>query len=114
MLKQTLFYALTNNWYTFATNQLTMNNFLLRSCNAVTLLFATLICSLAGYGQCVLPNPTVSNANTTCGQSVTLTASGGNSYNWYSNAAGSQLIGTGSTFITPILNTNTTYYVQSV
>ena len=64
--------------------------------------------------QCILPNPTANNANITCGQSVTLTASGGTNYNWYSNAAGSQLLGTGAMYITPVLSNTTTYYVQSV
>jgi hypothetical protein len=43
-----------------------------------------------------------------------LTASGGINYNWYSNAAGNQFVGSGASYITPVLTTNTTYYVQAV
>ena len=47
--------------------------------------------------------------------SVTLTASGSSgNYNWYSDSLGVNLVGTGSSFTTPALNSNTTYYVEAV
>jgi len=33
--------------------------------------------------------------------------------NWYDTALGGNIIGTGTNFTTPILNTSTTYYVES-
>ncbi|NBP29730.1 MAG: hypothetical protein EBV23_09160, partial [Flavobacteriia bacterium] len=61
------------------------------------------------------PAPTVNGNLVLCGSgSTVLTASGGlSNYNWYSNAAGSVLVGTGASFTTPILNTTTTYYVNT-
>ena len=57
----------------------------------------------------------VSGTTVTCGSSATLTASGltGVTYNWYSDAACTQLIGTGATLTTPMLFDNTTYYVKA-
>ena len=91
-----------------------MKNSSLHFCKLLTLVFALFSIVLHGYSQCILPNPTVNNASTTCGQTVTLTASGGINYNWYSNAAGNQFVGSGASYITPVLTTNTTYYVQAV
>ena len=61
------------------------------------------------------PAPTVNGNLVICGSgSTVLTASGGlATYNWYANAAGSTLLGTGSSFTTPVLNTTTTYYVNT-
>ena len=72
-----------------------------------TILFSSI------YAQCVAPTPTASGATISCGTSTTLTASGANTYNWFSNPQGSQLVGTGATFTTPVLSNNTTFYVQS-
>lgn len=61
-------------------------------------------------------NPSVTGATVTCGQTATLTASGapsGGSYVWYSDGAGANQVGTGSSFTTPNLNSSTTYYVAS-
>ncbi len=59
--------------------------------------------------------PTVNGNLVICGSgSTVLTASGGlATYNWYANAAGSTLLGTGSSFTTPVLNATTTYYVNT-
>jgi C1A family cysteine protease len=45
--------------------------------------------------------------------SVTLYASGSGTLNWYDAASGGNLINTGTSYITPVLNNTTTYYVQS-
>ena len=56
----------------------------------------------------------VANAATVnCGQTSVINASGGNTYTWYSNAAATTQVGTGSTFTTPSLSNTTTYYVTS-
>ena len=59
--------------------------------------------------------PTASGATINCGQTATLTATGGNgaTYTWYSNQAATAVIGSGATFTTPSLGTTTTYYVAS-
>ena len=76
----------------------------------------------AGTGACasqIIPvtaspnvqQPTASNVTTNCGQTAALSANGANFYYWYSNAAGTTQVGTGSSYTTPALNSNTTYYV---
>lgn len=61
-----------------------------------------------------LAAPTVTGNSIVCiGNSTTLTASGGNNIVWYSNSNGTGQLGTGSTYTTPQLNNNTTYYVGS-
>jgi hypothetical protein len=59
--------------------------------------------------------PTTSNVNITCGNTATLTASGGGGvlYSWYSNANATGGVGSGSPFVTPNLTSSTTYYVTS-
>ncbi len=68
----------------------------------------------------VLPTPavpTVTPADTTIcsGQAVTFNASApaGASFNWYTEATGGSPIATGSSFTTPALTSNTTYYAES-
>jgi hypothetical protein len=51
-----------------------------------------------------------------CGSgTVTLgaTSSAGTTLNWYDAATGGNLVGSGTSFTTPVLNTNTTYYVSA-
>ena len=59
--------------------------------------------------------PTTSNVSITCGNTATLTASGGGGtlYSWYSNANATGAVGSGSPFVTPNLTSSTTYYVTS-
>jgi len=50
-----------------------------------------------------------------CGPgSVTLSASGVGTINWYNDSTGTNLLSTGNSYTTPILNTTTTYYVQDI
>ena len=65
-------------------------------------------CAVAG----LLP---VVNGSLCGGGSTTLqaTASSGSTIEWYSDAAGTNLIGTGANFVTPTLFSTTTYYAQS-
>jgi hypothetical protein len=61
-------------------------------------------------------SPSASGQTISCNQTATLTASGapsGGSYTWYSNSTGTTQVGAGSTFTTPALSTNTTYYVAA-
>lgn len=49
------------------------------------------------------------------GNPATLTATGSaGTYEWYDSLSGNNLLSTNSTFITPALNTSTTYYVQAI
>lgn len=62
------------------------------------------------------PALTSSNGATRCGTgTVDLTATGvaGSDINWYADAAGTQLLGTGNTFTTPVVSATTSYWVES-
>lgn len=66
----------------------------------------------------VTPNPTVSSTapGSTCGDgtvSLGATASAG-SINWYDLASGGTLLGSGNSFVTPIISSNTTYFAEAV
>ncbi|MBI5217449.1 MAG: PKD domain-containing protein [Bacteroidia bacterium] len=61
-----------------------------------------------------LATPPVTTDASRCGTgSVTLTASGNGTLNWYNTSTGGTSVGTGSSFSTPSLTTTTTYYVES-
>jgi gliding motility-associated-like protein len=67
--------------------------------------------------SCILPNaPTnttpPANQNICSGNSTTLSASGTDTLGWYSAATGGIWLGGGNTFTTPILTSDTAYYVQ--
>lgn len=58
--------------------------------------------------------PTASGVTICSGTSATLTATApGGSYQWYDAATGGNLLATGTSYNTPILTTNRTYYVQT-
>ena len=60
------------------------------------------------------PSPPTANGVTTCtGTAATLTAGGGGTLQWYDSPTGGNLLVTGPSFTTPVLKSNTTYYVQS-
>lgn len=63
-----------------------------------------------------LAPPTISGDAVVCQeQSVTLTASGSpDSYAWYDDPSGLQILDTGAVFVTPIITSNTTYYAQAI
>ena len=68
-------------------------------------------------GECITPSVTSTTAAAICGVgSATLnaTASAGvATLNWYSAASGGTLLGTGTSFTTPSISNNTTYYVEA-
>ena len=58
--------------------------------------------------------PTVTSPiDITCGGIATLTATGSDTLKWFNQLVGGTLLGVGGTYITPSLNSNTTYYVES-
>jgi gliding motility-associated-like protein len=58
--------------------------------------------------------PTASNVTTCAGDSTVLTASGSSGgYAWYSTATGGNPLSTAQAFVTPVLNANTTYFVEA-
>ncbi|MCB0396621.1 MAG: PKD domain-containing protein [Flavobacteriales bacterium] len=62
----------------------------------------------------IMSAPTASGANICSGDSTTLTASGSTGvFEWFDDAAGNNRVGEGSSYITPALNTTTTYYVRA-
>lgn len=65
----------------------------------------------------LIPSITASNSPVThCGPSVvTLTATPSSGIiNWYADATSTTKIGTGTTYVTPLLNANTTFYAEVV
>lgn len=75
------------------------------------------ITSLDIYGaQIIYPNPTLTTGNQTiCSGStatLTATANGGTTLNWYSAATGGTLLTSGGTYTTPALTATTTYYIE--
>jgi hypothetical protein len=59
------------------------------------------------------PAPPLTQDGSRCGPgSVTLSASGTGTINWYSSPTGGSSLGTGSTFLTPFLNSTTDYYAD--
>lgn len=70
------------------------------------------------FGTAIVNNPLVTGTapGSRCGTgSVTLGATGsaGTTLKWYTTSTGGSSIGTGSTFTTPSISTNTTYYVSA-
>lgn len=57
--------------------------------------------------------PTANNVSINCGQTATVSASSNGPLIWYSNSNGSGQVGSGSTYTTPQLSQNTTFYVQA-
>ncbi len=57
--------------------------------------------------------PTTNNASVCGSGSMTLTASGSGTINWFSNASGGSSLGSGNSFVTPVLTTTTTYYAEA-
>jgi hypothetical protein len=67
--------------------------------------------------SCILPVPPTNttppaNQNICTGHSATLSASGTGTLGWYNAPTGGTWLGGGSTFTTPILTSDTAYYVQ--
>ena len=61
-----------------------------------------------------IPDPPIVADITRCGPgTVTLTAVSGSQVSWYNQASGGTLLGTGSTFTTPVLTTTTLYYAEA-
>jgi gliding motility-associated-like protein len=59
--------------------------------------------------------PSAASAAICTGSSVTLTATApGGVYTWYNVASGGSVLQTGAGYTTPVLNANTSYYVQTV
>lgn len=74
---------------------------------------------LARFYDCATPSDPVNttpvaNLNGCNGQTTTLTASGSGTLTWYPTPTGTTSIGTGSSYVTPVLSTGTyTYYVEA-
>ncbi len=68
---------------------------------------------LALYHEYAPQTPVVSDTSLCGNGSVMLTANGGSNYYWYASASGGTAIDTSITFLTPVLTTDTTYFVAS-
>ncbi|MDR6941875.1 Ig-like domain-containing protein [Mucilaginibacter pocheonensis] len=62
----------------------------------------------------VTGKPSVTGATLCAGGVATLSASGGDSYTWYDAASGGNQVGTGPTFVTPVLSSSKTYHVVAI
>ena len=61
-----------------------------------------------------IPATPIATDNSRCGSgSIDLSASGTGNLNWYSNAIGGSLLGSGITFSTPVISSTTNYYVEA-
>ncbi|MEZ4803441.1 MAG: M14 family zinc carboxypeptidase [Gelidibacter sp.] len=60
------------------------------------------------------PKPTVSDTSICMDESAMLSASGVGTINWYSNQSNNTPIFSGNNFNTPVLTSNTSYYVEQV
>jgi len=114
-------------WYSDAAGTTliaTGNSYTTPVLNATTTYYASLdtgLCAAQNVPVVVtvngLSSPVVSGNTNFCGNataSTVLTATGSPSgYSWWSNANGTGLLTNDSTYTTPVLNTTTTYYVQS-
>ncbi len=58
------------------------------------------------------PSPSATSVSICDSGSVTLTASGSGTLNWYEYSISGSIIDTGNTFITPVLTQTTNYYVE--
>ena len=74
-----------------------------------------LFLTVMGLGSLKAQCPTIAgNTTPTCGQTTTLTASGGSSYQWFNNNQGTgNPLSTTASFTTPAITTPTTYYAAS-
>lgn len=64
--------------------------------------------------QAPTPTNTTPSANLTiCNSNTTVLSANGNNLTWYTTPTGGTSVGSGSSFTTPTLNSNQTYYVQS-
>ncbi len=72
------------------------------------------VTALNAETPCNIQLPVAQNS-TICGPgNISLTASGGTNYNWYTVPVGGSAIGTGATFITPYLTVSDTFWVSNV
>ena len=79
---------------------------------------ASVLTSLDVYGaEIIYPRPTVSSTGINiCAGSVanlSATPNGGTSITWFAAPTGGVALASGNTFTTPILNTTTTYYIET-
>ncbi len=59
------------------------------------------------------PAPTSANVNRCGTGTVTLNATSTEQINWYNSASGGTVLGTGSTFVTPVISVTTNYYAEA-
>ena len=58
-------------------------------------------------------SPTVADQESCTPTSFTLNATGNGNISWYSDAAGTNLVGTGTAYTTPLLNSTTSYWLST-
>jgi gliding motility-associated-like protein len=123
--------TLTYNWYTsanggtpiftgtvFTSPILTANaTYYLEALNGNCISATRALASVSVSPRPVIPVVSASSSTINAGQTAILTASSSETdvnFNWYDAANSTTPIYSGATFVTPPLNTTTTYYVESV
>ncbi len=123
--------GITYNWYdnatktnllftgpTYTTAPITVNTtFYVESSNGLCASSLTTAVQVNVAPAPTTPVLTTNPVNTCSGTSATLSISNpqaGVTYNWYPSATGGSLIFTGTTYTTPVLTANATYYVEAV
>jgi gliding motility-associated-like protein len=121
--------GVTYNWYaSTGSTPLATNNtgvFVTPAVTAPTVFYVeavsgTAVSSRTAVNVSVNPPATAATVTTNnqvinAGQSTTLsaTADAGNTIQWYDAATGGTQVGTGTSFVTPVLSATTTYYVET-
>ncbi|ALL04511.1 hypothetical protein AQ505_02785 [Pedobacter sp. PACM 27299] len=118
--------GVTYNWYaaTGSTSIFTGNSFTTPALTANTTYYVEAVSGTAVSNRIpvavtVRPAATLAvvtgNQIISAGQTATLqaTADAGNTISWFSNSTGGVALATGNSFTTPILNTTTTYYIET-
>jgi len=111
------------SWYDATSNGLLLgsgNSFITPYLNSTTTYYAVAgtVCPSSPVAVNAIINstapPTVTAASACGPASVTLSANSASPIEWYSASTGGVLVGSGSTFTTPVLSNSATYYVQAV
>lgn len=123
--------SLTYKWYTsatggtpvftgsvFTTAPLTANiTYYLEAANGNCVSASRAAAAVNVNPRPIIPTVTASSSTVNSGQTAVLTANStetGVTFNWFDTANAATPVYTGSTFVTPPLNTTTSYYVESV
>lgn len=118
--------GVTYNWYDVSTGGVLISNGVSFSTPAVSTATTWYVEAVNGICSSIripvlvsvnnVGTPVVNNVSVCQGNAATLTVQNpvaGNIYNWYAAATGGTSLGTGISFTTPVVTTNTTWFVEA-